>query len=85
MSELINKEIILTEIFEGGDSIKFVPNGEYYKEGLKLLTRNIKDIEGKIIKMVEFELFHSFTHCKDDPNFNTLNWALYQINDRSNE
>lgn len=28
-------------------------------------------------RIVEFELFHSFFHCPEDPNYSTLNWALF--------
>jgi hypothetical protein len=27
--------------------------------------------------VIEFELFHSFHHLQEDPNYNTLNWALF--------
>lgn len=28
-------------------------------------------------RIVEFELFHSFFHPSQDPNYSTLNWALF--------
>lgn len=34
-------------------------------------------IEEKVQKIIEFELFHSFFHISEDPNYGVLNWALY--------
>jgi hypothetical protein len=35
------------------------------------------DWTDKTKKTIEFELFHSFYHFNQDPNYNTLNWALF--------
>jgi hypothetical protein len=31
----------------------------------------------RVRDLIEFELFHSFFHCNFDPNYSTLNWALF--------
>jgi hypothetical protein len=33
--------------------------------------------EKRVVKIVEFELFHSFFHPSVDPNYSILNWALF--------
>lgn len=30
----------------------------------------------RLIKKCQFELFHSFFHCPEDPNYTRTNWAL---------
>lgn len=37
---------------------------------------NLSD-EEKIIFDVEFDLFHAFFHCEEDPNYSDYHWALY--------
>ncbi len=37
----------------------------------------LETVEAKIARTIEFDLFHAFFHCKDDPNYSTLHWALY--------
>jgi hypothetical protein len=41
------------------------------------ITDEYKTIEEKILKTIEFELFHAFMHYNGDPNYSTLNWALF--------
>ena len=42
------------------------------------LTNYVGDWMDRTKKIVEFELFHSFiSGCNLDPNYSTLNWALY--------
>lgn len=38
---------------------------------------SLDDWIGRTKRIVEFELFHSFHHCSIDPNYSTLNWALF--------
>ena len=37
----------------------------------------LDDWIGRTKRIIEFELFHSFFHYSGDPNYSTLNWALY--------
>lgn len=37
----------------------------------------LDDWTGRAKRIVEFELFHSFFHPSEDPNFSVLNWALF--------
>ncbi len=41
------------------------------------IVGKVEGNENKIRKLIEFELFHSFCHPSEDPNYNLLNWALY--------
>lgn len=41
------------------------------------LTKNIENIDDKIKKIIEFEIFHAFMHTIEDPNYSVLNWALF--------
>lgn len=41
------------------------------------IIRNHSRLKEKIIKMCEFELFHSFFHYAGDPNYTHYNWSLY--------
>lgn len=40
-------------------------------------TKKYENDIDKIIRILEFELFHTFFHPQEDPNYSVLNWALY--------
>ncbi len=51
---------------------------------MSMIVRNVEGNENKIRKLIEFELFHSFFHPCEDPNYTVLNWALYgNLKDRT--
>lgn len=35
------------------------------------------NLQERVRGILEFELFHTFFHYKQDPNYNTFNWALF--------
>jgi hypothetical protein len=41
------------------------------------ITSMANDSKEKIDRMIQFELFHTFHHTRQDPNYTLLNWALF--------
>jgi DNA modification methylase len=83
-------EIIFHSIFEENIEIKFLNpltvkcfNDSEYEIDVEFdfgLTTKIiisKSTEKEIAKQIIFDIFHSFNHNQNDPNYDYYNWALY--------